>query len=862
VRAKLSLVAVLLVVASAVTPAVAMAAPNGMVGIPDSNVTEDLPSGANVSISAADLEGSVMASGHASTTEIVLTTPSRATEYMNGSQIATSGDVALVIKDDTNHDGRRVAVPADAIKAAVGRVPEAVYGVHEDGTEWSAPVEAESGLLTFRVPKFSSNTVTFSAEVAITATPATDGSSYTYDVSDFDSVSDYTISVTGHTSSERESNTGNAVDPGATRSGFINLAGNAPPTNGTIEITGYGKGTTEWTNTSYHTQDKWDPIYVTVNPEVERVMSIGFSVQNHDTWDKYGENVYIDGEPVCGYDISESSSKSVTCTVDVPISDNKVNITSGDAGNEIYNVDLKGVDTDLTVTTNDGGSASFSDIANAGAKDIAVSRSTENLTFSHQYGHVDYNLTYTEWTKTKDPTIAVNGHITSYSGTLNDGETTPLETNESWVDTGENWVNVSVGDGSLSSDAPSPAVGLEYRHDAATEIQTEYVADGWTESYNVSHTFPSDQQDATLTVPFASTVYEIRTLEKRVNGGTWTNVDPANYVLNDTTLTVSLGNVNAGDEIAIRTTAYKVDAVNGQITVTDPTDPSDSGLDAEIRVDARSDGFHVATGNTSLGDRLTYTHSQSWDNPDEYALIDAGGDQSLYLPNAPTGATARVTTVPLEAAPESGDVAIHVSDPDGPTFAVSSGQSSSGDTVEFRYLAASSGTTYELYSVSRGRVMDKDTAESPAILLEDDSEETLRIRAADSSSTSEIGAPGSWEDVPSNPPIANPYAVLGTFGALVVLLTYATGKSDVISGRGRWVLLGAVTLGGGLLSFETLNPGSISSRIGAGVQEVVPLAGLAGVGIVVYSVVSWWRSRQKEAATPETKVSFDLGRSK
>jgi len=856
----LTILIVTSVLAGTASPAFAQS--SGFVGVPDSNVSEDLPADSNVALSASDLRGSVMASDHADSLQVVVTTPERATDYVNGSRVG-GGDVALVFKDDSVHDGRTVAVPADAIRQAVGHVPELVHGVHEDGSEWTSPVRAENGLLYFEIPKFSSNTVTFSAEVAITASPATDGSSYTYDVSDFDSVSDYTISVTGHTSSERESNTGNAVDPGATRSDFINLAGNAPPTNGTINITGYGKGTTEWSNSSYTTQGKWDPMYVTVDSEVDRVMEIQFSVENLDTWDKYGKNIYLDGESVCGYDVMDSESTSVTCSgVDVPISDTKLNFTSGNSGVEIYNLDVKGVDTDLTVTTNDGGSATFSDIANAQAQDIAVSRSTDNLTFSHEYGHVDYNLTYTEWTKTKDPTIAVNGHTTSYSGTLNDGETTTLETNESWVDAGENWVNVSVGDGSLSSDAPTPSVGLEYRHDAATEIQTDYVADGWTESYNVSHTFPSDQQDATLTVPFASTVYEIRMLEKQVNGGTWTDVDPSNYALDNTTLTVSLGNVNAGDEIAVRTTAYKVDAVNGQITVTDPTDPSDSGLDAEIRVDSRSDGFHVATGNTSLGDRLTYTHSETWDNPDEYALIDSSGDQSLYLPNAPTGATARVTTVPLEAAPESGDVAIHVSDPDGPTFAVSPGQSSSGDTVEFRYLAASSGTTYELYSVSRGRVMDKDTAESPAILLEDDSEETLRIRAADSSSTSEIGAPGSWEDVPSNPPIANPYAVLGTFGALVVLLTYATGKSDVISGRGRWVLLGAVTLGGGLLSLETLNPGSISSRIGAGVQEVVPLAGLAGVGIVVYSVVSWWRSRQKEAATPETKVSFDLGRSK
>ena len=55
-----------------------------------------------------------------------------------------------------------------------------------------------------------------------------------------------------------------------------------------------------------------------------------------------------------------------------------------------------------------------------------------------------------------------------------------------------------------------------------------------------------------------------------------------------------------------------------------------------------------------------------------------------------------------------------------------------------------------------------------------------------------------------------------------------------------------------------LRPGTISSAIGSGLQDVVPLAGLAAIGIVGYSIVSWWQARQKEAATPETTVDFNL----
>lgn len=46
--------------------------------------------------------------------------------------------------------------------------------------------------------------------------------------------------------------------------------------------------------------------------------------------------------------------------------------------------------------------------------------------------------------------------------------------------------------------------------------------------------------------------------------------------------------------------------------------------------------------------------------------------------------------------------------------------------------------------------------------------------------------------------------------------------------------------------------------IGTALQRVTPIAGLAAVGVVTYSVVTWWQTRKQEAATPETKVSFNL----
>ena len=195
----LALVIVTSVLAGATGPALAQS--SGYVGIPDSNITEDLPSGSVVDLAPADLEGSVMASDHADSLQVVITTPERASDYVNGSQVG-GGDVALVFKDDSEHEGRTVAVPSDAIRQAVGHLPNVVHGVHEDGSEWTSQVRAENGLLYFEIPKFSSNSVTFSGTIEITATPATDGSQFNYELSGTDSVSDPVVNLTGVTNTQ------------------------------------------------------------------------------------------------------------------------------------------------------------------------------------------------------------------------------------------------------------------------------------------------------------------------------------------------------------------------------------------------------------------------------------------------------------------------------------------------------------------------------------------------------------------------------------------------------------------------------------------------------------------------------------
>jgi hypothetical protein len=217
--------------------------------------------------------------------------------------------------------------------------------------------------------------------------------------------------------------------------------------------------------------------------------------------------------------------------------------------------------------------------------------------------------------------------------------------------------------------------------------------------------------------------------------------------------------------------------------------------------------------------------------------------------------------VPVEVAPKTGDARVSVTDTDGPALKLNGGQSGVGDDVAIRYYAVNEGETYEAYSLTRDRPLDKVTAEDGvAVFSVDDSEEVLKLQLAgnDSGASDDLSqfSGGSWPQ-PSPGTTLQEIAVVVAWAALVVLLVAATGRSE-LAGRPRWILVGAVSLGTGLLSVEVLRPGTIASAVGTGLQDVVPLAGLAAIGIAGYSIVSWWQARRKEAATPETSVSFNL----
>jgi hypothetical protein len=1077
-----------------------------MVTIPDTNVVEDLPVGASSQLTKADLEGSVMASRDADSLQVIVTTPERASEYVNGSRVSGSGDRALVFRDNESHSGRDVAVPADAVRETVGHVPNVVHGVHEDGTSWTAEVEARNGLLIFNIPHFSSNSVTFEGEVSLQES-AVDGSTTNYQLGDSSNTGEFQINVTGADSTETETVSGSALSDGSTLD--LQVTGTDPGTDASVTFTGHEETTAASSigtgsgsaSAGGNVNPTGEQVYATgrvstqsatesgtgVSPGGSRAISPGGNIDLNGPSANGEPTLQLTGDTAVGSYTSISQKEKVTNTnveggvVFKPKTDaeaisvelmpavdaSQATLYDSTASTVLKNKDISGVsggekftiDHSLSANTeyvieignetggyyiqgtaghidsypidsgsvtivngyfwgnrdgeavnvggvavvespgsvsasaDDGTSASYGTLS-AGetkTKEFDLTESASSLTINSDGGTVDYTLRYTErtatenpsvdidgdgtdeaswsgiyksgestttksvdglstgsnsvsgtssvgpapswdlsWTErtatvdpgvdidadgsdeasysgkltegqthtesvpdlavgasgtvsttsgsvdmsvsmtehtvTTDPRVLVNGNQTGYTGRLGPGQQASLATDTAWINDGSNTVEVRVGDGTLSSDAPTPAVDLDYTHSASAVVDTTYTADGWEESYNVSHTFAGDRENAKLRIPFSQRIYQVTHVEKSVNGGSWQSVSSSNWELqNGTDLVVQLKDtdgtadvVEAGDQVAIRTAGNKFQTVNGAISITDPTTPDDEGLDTGFRVDSKSTGFRLEVGGTPLGEQVHYTHTESWEAPEDRAVLSADGSQDLYLPNAQTGGSARVTTIPLEPQLDSGDVGIQVVDPDNPTLAVGPGESGSGATVKYRWHDAVPGEQYGLYSLGKERYMDKaDAGESYVQLADDDTQETLVIKQPDGSSGggSSAGggiASGNWDNGEDGIDLQQ-IAVIAGWAVFSLLLVAATGRSS-LSGRPRWILVGAVSGGLGLLALEILRPGAVSGALNAGIQEIVPLAGLAGIGIAVYSVVQWWQARREEATTPDTQV--------
>jgi hypothetical protein len=915
-----AIIAVVLVGAFVVSTVPASAIVSGMVGVPDANVSEDYPAGSTPPLGASELEGSVMASDHAETLEVIVTSPDRASDYLNDSAVLSGGssDVALVLRDDTHSAGRKVAIDAAAVREALGFVPERAYGTHEDGSEWSSSVEYEGGLLVFDVPHFSTNTVTFSGSVTVTATPAVDGSSYSYDIDDAEAASDPNVTFTGALSTENDTDTFSSLSDGDIST--LSVAGTAEPTGpsasnepeititavgnagsssfcvrgscggGTsIDLLHDGGGLTEMQFTPSESGE-----VSALKPDVANNFATSPDADiNIDTGEVDGSasgtgvynywqptegvnnldisNYYVEAGETYHIEIVTGSSEGGSVTVDADFSGETGVYENGEYNNANpdFKVEIADGVTDPSIDLNNDGSNEVS-ISGGIGKGSSVTRevpsldtSTSEFAVSATAGAVDVQVDYTERTTTNDPSVTINGnHTLSYSGSLPQGESVTLSGDSAWIDPGVN--NVTVSTSSASADAPEPAVKLNYTHSAVDQQVVDYTAEKWSERYNVSKTFASDRTGASVTIPFADEVVSVSSVETRTNGGSWSSVTQSNYGFDGTTLTVDVGDVSAGDTVTVRTTARKVSVINGSITVTEPTTMSNR-LDSEIRLDSWSGDSYISLGGSPDEGRLHYAYNASWSSLDDDSEVTANGYNRLYLPNAGAGGTARVSTVPLRVNVETGAARFAVTEPSTtePAVRVTPG-SIPGDTVEYTFLNAQDGETYILYSESEGVVHDSGEANSPVTLVDDDSEETLVIQLDDSGATSSGG--GS-----NNVPFPT-----GTGGGAVTVERSLFLVLAAALLAGVWFLSQEFGNGGisttmlfvgeaalvGLLAVETLSPASLVGGVAEGISSLLGSFGeglATATPLIILAVAGlafvWFRNRGK----PEKVVNFRLG---
>ncbi len=990
-------------------------APSGMVGVPSEQVgpVDQASGGANGDGPPGDVQlprsvptdaaaWSVHASKHAGDLDVAIG--------------EVSGSPTLVFSDDVNHDGREVAVDATTLEETLGDRPPTAYGLHEDGSEWTSSISYENGMAVFEVPRFSSNTVTFEGTISLTGSPAENGTRYTYDIADSESVdslnvelegvdhevnrsdsttesigsTSITSQVDGTTAAKNAEVTMTATHPSRTQlydaqtsylSGVHHQNGRVftsewegqrlsayPEDSDTLDwsedfgaevtgLDGHGSqvfastydgdlialddstGNKNWevvnSGTAYSVASGDSAVYygrswggningidhngtelwhdstpdnpvdgLAVDSANDTLWAVSGPLHAYDTngTHKWTDTEYSSGGPVTtsggvAYLAHDDGTGQNTVAVVDPSGTEQnsytfsQNISSLEAGNgyllighDSGDVTVLDLSTGETLVTYSGHSDRVQDLDLDGDKfysgsedeeahevhwsltDASVTQdgSTlisesgwiepgttvtepvsmgvgEHTTSVDSDGPVDVSVDYTEVTETVDPAVKINGDRYDHFGALNDGETVTLDVSETSLTNGTNMVEVVVSE---SYDGPVGQVGFNYSHTAESDQEVDYDSEAYSERYNVSKTFAANQENATLTIPFASTVVDVRNLETRTNGGSWSTVSSSNYELDNSSLVVDLGNVAAEDTVEVRTTATKVRVTDGSITVTDPTVLGDE-LATEIRLEEKGSDFGIGVSSTAYDDELHYTYSESWSNPQSYAHVENNGAQELKFPNAGAGGTTRLGTIDLGVAPESGtaDVRITKSGTE-PEFMVR--ESSTAESIDFEWRETTSGHVYQLYSQTADGEVDRGEASSPVTLTYTGSGgETLAIFDLGSGGTNAGGGGGGAVTSSSTSPIL---LILAIGGGLVglYLVSRRTGDES-ISGMALFAV-GAVVMG--ILGMQALAPRILADWIGRGISEALPLVLLAGAAIAIV----WLRQRGND-----TTLNFELG---
>ena len=923
-----ALIASLIVVSTlggvAIAPAEAQTGTDGMLALGDAQVSEDVPADADLPIRASDLEGAVYASDHADTLEVVLTTPERAEEYMGeNASVLADDEIAIVLRDDQVSDGRDVAIDLEVLEAGVGFVPEVAYGTHENGERWRSAIERDGTVGRFNVPHFSENAVTFTGGVEITASPTTDGSQFSYDLSDLDSASNVTVNLTGTENTETDTKSVTNLD---NETFPISVAGSQSTTAAFDLTAGYGVKGFASNKDVIETGEK-----TKITPAPKDLQYMTFTVE--DGYNNDGAGGVAEWEVKLDSTVVASGTTNET-TIDGTLD---VNVSLGGVERDgrtlrVYETSDKRVlmnditvygntpanATDVSLSAN-GSTVSAGDIATGETKTRTLSLPTgqSDVAVYSNNSKINVSATYNETVLTSDPTVELNSETVSHDGVLADGETASLSIPSSELQQGTNRVNVSVGDGSLSSDAPAAAVSLELSHEASDEQTVDYSAETWSERYNVSRTYGDANQDPTLTIPFEGEVVDINSVEVRRDGSSWG--PPKSWTLDNTTLTVGFDPIDAGKTLEVRAIGRKVITRNGDVEVVEPTVEGDT-LNSKIKITDRSEDFAI---DVSGSDRIHYTAKESW-SASSHVVVESGGGQELRLPDASVGSTTRIREAPLNVVPESGASEVVIEDADEPRFRIREGDTTGAATVDVTYYDTLSGERYVLWSESQEREIDADRAESPVIFTTNGDADTytVRQRAAPGSGvggapvdTRDVGAPlvlvvpavgisvaglfwagrrfGGARGIRGNTLLLVGSSVVtiaavelvapGTISSIVSTLVFALGDS-VAGGIGAALAAVAVFIGlwqlqqrtradipwwvigpamgiAAVAALEAIRPGSVLGALEVVLSEYGGLVVLGGLALVGYVIYQRRQTQQAEASTPDTSVTLDLGES-